>query len=178
MDIVRDLISSINFIPLELRQFASVIIGIFAVIITLVNSSIKEQIFQIEMAREMAADIFWTNLSPRGFEIQLANFFSLRGYKTTITQSSKDGGVDIVLNKDGQISYVQCKMYSKNVGVKAVRELYGVMQSNNVQNGIVANGFGGFSKDAYNFANKTGIQLLSRSQIVNMSKDSLSQLKK
>ena len=114
---------------------------------------------------------FWYNISPRSFEIYLGKFYSLQGYEVEITPPSRDGGVDIILNKYGITTYVQCKKYTGNVGVKPVRELYGVMCSNNVNNGIVANSKGGFSKDAYLFAQKNNIKLLSANDICNNSWD-------
>lgn len=41
-----------------------------------------------------------------------------------MTKASGDGGVDLILLKDGIKTAVQCKRYSGNVGVSAIQEVY------------------------------------------------------
>lgn len=49
-----------------------------------------------------------------------------------------DGGVDLRLRKDGKKAYVQCKHWKKrSVGVKVVRELYGIVMAKKADQGIV-----------------------------------------
>jgi restriction system protein len=66
-------------------------------------------------------------ISPRNFELFIGLLFKHMGYGVSITQSSKDGGFDIRLQKDStgksELSIVECKRHTNNVGVKEVRAL-------------------------------------------------------
>jgi restriction system protein len=55
---------------------------------------------------------------------------------------------------------VQCKAWSKNVGVKAVRELFGVMAADGIEYGIFAT-TSDYTKEAYDFAQGRPIELMS-----------------
>lgn len=51
--------------------------------------------------------------------------------------ANPDGGIDLVIEKDGQRSAVQCKQWkSWNVGVKAVREFLGALTDAGISKGI------------------------------------------
>lgn len=78
--------------------------------------------------------------------------FELNGYKATLTNTGADGGVDILLQKDGRREMVQCKLWkTSKVGVSVVREIYGVVQANAYERGyIITSGF--FTQDAWEFA--------------------------
>jgi restriction system protein len=77
-----------------------------------------------------------------------------------------DGGVDLRLLKNRQITFVQCKHWkSKSVGVRIVREFYGVMMAAKANNGILAT-FGNFTQEAKRFAKGKPIQLITGNQLV------------
>ena len=71
-------------------------------------------------------------LEWRVFEKLVADYFTARGMQAQLTSNGADGGVDIIVtpattNQQHTI-YVQCKAWNQQaVGVKPVRELYGVM---------------------------------------------------
>jgi restriction system protein len=64
-------------------------------------------------------------MSWHEFEIFVGEAFRRRGYHVMETGGAgPDGGVDLVLRKDGEKSFVQCKQWKAyKVGVKVVREL-------------------------------------------------------
>lgn len=72
------------------------------------------------------------------FEKLVALAYQKLGY--TVTRrggANPDGGIDLVIEKDGQISAVQCKQWKTwNVGVKAVREFLGALTHADIQKGI------------------------------------------
>ncbi|WP_422468079.1 restriction endonuclease, partial [Endozoicomonas sp. ALC013] len=76
------------------------------------------------------------------FELLCQGYFSACGYGSRLTNHGADGGVDIILGKANaegsrQKIYVQCKAWSnQKVGVKAVRELFGVMAADDVPLGV------------------------------------------
>lgn len=83
-------------------------------------------------------------ITPRKFEELVAYLMEMHGYDVTLTQRSKDGGVDIfALHKNNFgnfLTLVECKQYSRNrpVGVSIVRSLYGVLNIENASHGIIA----------------------------------------
>lgn len=108
---------------------------------------------------------YWEEMSGRDFEYAVANYFKSKGFEANITQCSNDGGIDIILTLNNEISYVQCKHYQKNVGIAPARELYGVMQANNVNQGYLVT-LNGFTKNVYNFAKDKNIKLLTVDDIL------------
>src|SRR5829696_3437346 len=68
------------------------------------------------------------SLSARRFEELTADVFSSHGYRVALTQSTRDGGADILLLKhdsDMLTAIVECKRYARRrrVGVSLVRTL-------------------------------------------------------
>ena len=68
-------------------------------------------------------------LPSKWFEDLLGEAYRRQGYQVTETiGGGADGGVDLVLRRDGKVTIVQCKRWrGKPVPVQTVRELYGVM---------------------------------------------------
>lgn len=68
------------------------------------------------------------SMSPYNFEKYIAQLFEHFGYSAATTPYKRDGGIDIVLYKNGVQSYVQCKKYIKQiVKVSEVRDFYGAV---------------------------------------------------
>lgn len=86
-------------------------------------------------------DIF--ELPPRKFEELVAELLRSQGYEVQITQPSKDGGRDLFVAVPqllGDFLYlVECKRYApdRRVGVRRVRELYGVVEQERATAGIL-----------------------------------------
>lgn len=57
------------------------------------------------------------------FEHWVANALTKFGWDAQVTQGSGDQGLDVLAKKDGVSVAVQCKLYSSNVGNKAVQEV-------------------------------------------------------
>jgi len=92
-------------------------------------------------------------LSWQEFESLVGEVFRGRGYRVLENPGQgADGGVDLRLRKDGKKAYVQCKHWKKrSVGVKIVRELYGVVMARKADQGIVVT-YGDFTPEARAFA--------------------------
>ena len=83
-----------------------------------------------------------------------------QGYDASATVSGADGGVDVVLKKDGKITLVQCKQWkTQSVGIKSVRELAGVISAERADHGIFVCS-GTYTGEAQSFAAKSGIELV------------------
>ena len=107
-------------------------------------------------------------LTWQEFERLLAEAFRRQGYQVRVTPSGSDGGVDLVLERLGQTILVQAKQWrQRKVGVKTVRELFGVVQADGATGGIVATS-GGFTKDAYEFAGRSSIDLIDGERLARM----------
>jgi len=106
------------------------------------------------------------NLTWREFEELVAEAYRRQGY-TVIenTTAGADGGIDVKLMKDGHTHLVQCKNWkTSKVGVKVVREMYGVMTAEQASSVIIIVS-GTFTQEAKNFAVGKPIDLVDGSQL-------------
>lgn len=111
-------------------------------------------------------------LSWQAFEQLVGNAYQRLGYHVTETgQGGADGGIDLLLKKDGQIVLVQCKKWnSGNVGAPVVREMFGLMQHHQAS-GVKIICAGRFSKDAVTFAQGKDIELVDGEALMNLIGD-------
>ena len=110
---------------------------------------------EVSQGDRLLKDISWQE-----FELLIGEHFRQNGFKVTETGSGADGGIDLVLKKEGQKYLVQCKHWKAyKVGVKPVRELLGVMASNGASGGyFVASGE--YTADAVRFGKANKIELI------------------
>lgn len=68
-------------------------------------------------------------LSWKQFERLVGEAYRRQGYRIEETgQGGADGGIDLLLSKDGVTTLVQCKQWrNQKIGVAVVREMYGLM---------------------------------------------------
>ncbi|WP_049828294.1 restriction endonuclease [Paenibacillus polymyxa] len=93
--------------------------------------------------------------------------FSAQGYKAEVTQAAGDYGADLVLTKSGQRIVVQAKRYSKNVGLKAVQEVYGAVAHYRASLAwVVTNN--DYTEQAYKLARSNNVRLINREQLIEM----------
>ena len=84
------------------------------------------------------------DLNPRKFEELVAALFQAKGYDVELGSRGADGGVDVYALKKTLVGsvliLVQCKRYGaeKTVGVKVVRELYGLVEAKSATKGFIA----------------------------------------
>ncbi len=98
------------------------------------------------------------------FEDLCCEFYRVKGIRAETTPLGADGGIDVRLFQDSTepdqvTAIVQCKALSKQVGVKLVRELRGVMAHEKVQKAFFM-APSGFTEDARAFATENRITLL------------------
>lgn len=104
-------------------------------------------------------------MSWQEFELLVGEAFRLRGYAVEETASGPDGGVDLVLRKDGEKLLVQCKQWrAYKVGVSVIRELYGVMAAQGAAGGFVVTS-GRFTGEAKAFAEGRNLTLIDGEQL-------------
>ncbi|GAB3394936.1 hypothetical protein GCM10027514_41660 [Azotobacter armeniacus] len=95
------------------------------------------------------------------FERLVGEVFRRQGYAVEETGAAgPDGGVDLVLRKGRKRFLVQCKQWrALKVGVKVVRELYGVVAAQGAAGGFVVTS-GHFTEDARQFAASCKLTLI------------------
>ncbi len=112
-----------------------------------------------------AAPDVLNGLTWREFEMLVGEAFRVQGYSVTETAGSADGGVDVVLRKDSEKYFVQCKQWrAQTVGVPIVRELYGAMAAHGATGGFVVTS-GRFTKPALEFAQGRNLTLIDGPQL-------------
>ena len=108
-------------------------------------------------------------LSWRDFEQLVAEAYRRKGYtvRENLT-AGPDGGVDVILERDGQLHLVQCKQWkTQKVGVKVVREMFGVMTAQNAASvAIITSGM--FTQEARSFAEGKPVDLIDGAQLYRM----------
>jgi restriction system protein len=108
-------------------------------------------------------------LPSKRFEDLLAEAYRRQGYKVEETLGGgADGGVDLVLRRDGKIILVQCKRWKgKPVPVQTVRELYGVLHDRGASAAkLVATTR--FTPEAITFARGKPIELLDSDALLEL----------
>ena len=108
-----------------------------------------------------------TDITPTAFEAFCAETLRGCGWAVRLTSMSRDQGVDVVAEKNGMRVVLQCKLYGKPVGNKAVQEVatgrvheqahYGVVVTNNT-----------YTSAAKELAGTNGIRLLHYIDLPNL----------
>lgn len=150
---------------LMLKGFSSAVLtlwpmGSFAFLFTAAlsffNRRQKTKLFKRNSSLSKIQTLTW-----RQFEFYAGEAFRQKGYSVIETPEGPDGGVDLVLRKDGERTYVQCKHWkSHKVGVEKVRELLGVMAGGGADHGVFVTS-GNFTTSAIRFGKQHGIKLIN-----------------
>lgn len=101
-----------------------------------------------------------SNINPYDFEFKCAEVLQKSGWQAHATQASGDQGVDVVAEKNGKKIVIQCKLYSKPVGNKAVQEVYSGKDYYNANYAAVVSNQA-YTASARQLAHKCGVILLS-----------------
>ena len=107
-------------------------------------------------------------LEWKRFEDVCAGLFERLGFATKSAACGADGGIDIHLYwppSDQPVAIVQCKAWTKKVGVKVIRELRGVMTSERAAKGIFVT-TSTYSDDAIAFAKANKIVLMDGGEVL------------
>ena len=125
----------------------------------------RSKLFTTVASSESAGAL--SEMTWRDFETLVQDAFELRGYAVRrLGGAGPDGGIDLVLERDGEKTLVQCKQWRAffKVGVAVVRELYGVMAAKGIAAGIVVTS-GTFTQDAIEFASGRSIRLIAGEEL-------------
>lgn len=110
-----------------------------------------------------------TSLEWKRFETVCTEYLKAIGHDAQETRIGADGGVDIVVHGNGQempIAIVQCKAWNTyKVGVKPIRELFGLMAAEHVTNGMFITS-GEFTSEALSFAEGKRLRLIDGDKLL------------
>jgi restriction system protein len=128
--------------------WALLALGMLAAAISAFRSGDRKRLLDEQRNLESLRALSWSR-----FEQLVGEAFRRHGYSVEETgQGGADGGVDILLRKDGTTTLVQCKHWrTRQIGVSVVREMFGLMHHHQAAAvKIVCTGV--FSGDCYRFA--------------------------
>jgi hypothetical protein len=106
-----------------------------------------EQLSAMQEQQKRTLSEYWLSLSGLEFEQQCAKVFRALGFAAHTTSGTNDGGLDIILEKDGRRGAAQCKAWSAPSGVKHLREFYGALHAQSMTFGYFISR-GGFTPRA------------------------------
>ncbi len=107
-------------------------------------------------------------LSWQDFETLIVEAYRRQGYSVEPRGGSQpDGGIDLILHRDGKI-LVQCKHWkAQRVGVKEARELLGVVHAEKARGGILVTS-GRYTPEARDFAAGQPLTLVDGRALVSL----------
>ncbi|WP_129134676.1 restriction endonuclease [Luteimonas sp. YGD11-2] len=111
-------------------------------------------------------------LGWRDFERLVGEAYRRQGYSVEETGlGGADGGIDLILTRDGQRTLVQCKRWRRDkVTVNIVREMYGLLAHHGAHQVRIAT-VGGFTRDAAYFAAGKPIELIDGQALLAMVRE-------
>jgi restriction system protein len=106
-------------------------------------------------------------MSWRQFEQLTGEAFRRQGYAVEETGlGGPDGGIDLILRKNGQTILVQCKQWQcRKVGVKLVREMCGLLTHHHAT-AVKIVALGSYTSDARRFAQGKPIELIPGGELI------------
>ncbi|MEP6898813.1 MAG: restriction endonuclease [Rhodanobacter sp.] len=101
------------------------------------------------------------------FELLAGEAFRRQGYAVEETGlGGADGGIDLILRKDGRTTLVQCKQWQNwQVGVKVVREMYGLLMHHQAA-AVKIVALGDYTSEARRFAQGKPIELIHGGDLI------------
>ena len=103
------------------------------------------------------------------FEKLIELVYRKLGYDVTRRGGANpDGGIDLIIQKDGQCAAVQCKQWKAwRVGVKPVREFLGALTDADLQQGKFIT-LCGYTNPAMQFAKRHDIEIVTEAELTEM----------
>jgi restriction system protein len=125
------------------------------------TSIIRAKYIDVEIPQEI-----FLNLQPKEFEYIVAELYEEMGYETKLTNSSYDGGIDVIAEKKKtgkkEKLLIQCKRYRNKIGVDEARKLLGVISDKKATKGTLVT-CSNFTREAKKFSDAN-----PRIELINM----------
>ena len=147
--------------PVEAGAWAPiawVVLGIcwLGALLSFIGSAKRKRLLETQTGLESLRAMSW-----REFEMLVGEAFRSQGYAIQETGlGGADGGMDLILRKDGKITLVQCKQWkTQRVDVKVVREMFGLLTHHGAA-AVKIVAVGDYTADAQRFAQGKPIELI------------------
>ncbi|WP_305045057.1 restriction endonuclease [Geoalkalibacter sp.] len=130
-----------------------------AALISAINSLRQKKLYQRVEARKGTQAL--NEMGWEDFERLVSEYYRRSGFQVAREGGrGPDGGIDLTLRKDKETYLVQCKQWKAyKVGVKPVREFYGVMASRGAAGGYFVTS-GEYTEEAKGFVRGTNLELV------------------
>lgn len=150
--------------PLPLLAWVFLVLCAIGALASFLKSQRTRRLLDTRTGLESIAALGW-----RDFERLVGEAFRRRGYSVEETGlSGADGGIDLILRRDGRRILVQCKQWRRQrVPVNVVREMYGLMAHHRADEVRIA-ALGRFTPDAERFAEGKRIEIIDGSALLAM----------
>lgn len=154
------------------RQFASgalnplfwVLAGLcwLAALLSFLGQKKRQKLLESQSGLETLRAMSWREL-----EQLVSEAYRRQGYQVQETgQGGADGGIDLVLRRDGQVTLVQCKHWrTQRVGAPVVREQFG-LQTHHQAAAVIVVTTGDFTPEAKSFAEGKPIELMAGQELL------------
>jgi restriction system protein len=148
-----------------LAPFAAFFFGIIAVASALFGAK-RRRLVDEQQSLETLRATSW-----KDFEYLVAEAYRRQGFTVEYSVSKgSDGGVDLVLQKNGRRSVVQCKQWKVfSVGRPVLQQMFGIMTAESADEAIIVTS-GRFTNDARAFASGKPIRLLDGPKLLELVK--------
>ena len=107
----------------ELKYFMDNVVDSEKIFSKEMKSCIIEKIINYMKENVNLNETLFSVNNPYEFEQKCAQILNENGWDARATSKSLDQGVDVIAEKDGIMVVIQCKLYNKPVGNKAVQEI-------------------------------------------------------
>jgi restriction system protein len=158
-------LNSLALVVTGLAPYAAAFFGLLAVL-SAVFSKWRATMLDSQKDRESISNLSW-----KEFEWLVGEAYRRQGF--SIEESlggGADGGVDVVLRRDGEMILVQCKHWKTlSVGAPVVREMFGLVGHHEASGAIVITS-GGFTREAEAFAEGKPITLVDGPRLLELIK--------
>ncbi|HET7560868.1 MAG TPA: restriction endonuclease [Rhodanobacteraceae bacterium] len=146
--------------------FAWILLGICwaAALASFIAGQKRKKLLEAQTGLDSVRAMSW-----REFEMLVGEAFRRQGYNTEETGlGGADGGIDLILRKNGKTTLVQCKQWrSQRVDVKVVREMYGLLAHHGAD-AVKIVAVGDFTPDAQRFVQGKNIELIHGAALLAM----------
>jgi restriction system protein len=138
-----------------------------AAAVSFLNSHKRKQLLETQTGLDSLARMSW-----REFEMLVGESFRRRGYFVEETGlGGTDGGIDLVVSKDGRKELVQCKQWrSRRVRASTVREMWGLVDHHQAD-AVHIVCIGDFTPDAAHFARGKPIELVTGERLLELVRE-------
>lgn len=153
------------FVPMAmLMSWFVLAAGLLGAAMSWIGQRRRRRLLDAQQGLDSIAALGW-----RHFELLVGEAFRRQGHTVEETGlGGADGGIDLILRKDGRRVLVQCKQWRRRqIPVSVMREMYGLLAHHGADEVKIAC-VGTYTRDAAQFANGKPIELIGGEELLRM----------